>query len=147
MAGAVLSYLTRFRKKPVSSMWATYRGWLIMAPLVLVVVALGRTAVIVFVVGLGMAGFFEFARATKLIENRLMSGLVLLAIAAVAVVAWVPDPRQEKPGWYGLFAIMPVWFTARLMVIPVIRTICAGNYGQQRCRWLVLPILAGCLGI
>ncbi len=121
LAGAILAYLNFILKKPSPSLWATYRGWLIMAPLVLVVVALGRTAVILFVMALGIAGFVEFARATKLSTSRVPSLVVVLAIIALGIVIWMPDPRLEKPGWYGMFAIMPMWFTALLLVIPVIK--------------------------
>jgi phosphatidate cytidylyltransferase len=98
-----------------------YGGWLMMAPLVLGAVAWGRAAVIVFVTALGIAAFLEFARATALAKNRLMSAVGIMAIVAVGVVIWVHDPRLEKPGWYGLFAVMPMWFTALLLVIPVLR--------------------------
>jgi len=121
LGGAILAYLTLIRHRPSLSLWATYRGWLMIAPLVLGTIALGRAAVIVFVTALGIAAFVEFARATTLLKNRLMSAVVVLAIVSVGVVAWVPDPRLEKPGWYGLFAVMPVWFTALLLVIPVLR--------------------------
>jgi phosphatidate cytidylyltransferase len=121
LAGAILAYLTLFRRNPSASLWATYRGWLVMAPLVLTVVAIGRTATIAFVTCLGIAGFVEFARATKLSENRVLSAAVILAIASVGIVIWVPDPRLHKPGWYGLFSIMPMWFTAVLLVVPVLR--------------------------
>jgi len=121
LGGVFLAYLTFVRKRPSAPLWATYRGWLIMAPVVLGAVGLGRAAVIVFVVCLGVGGFVEFARATALWKNRLMSAVVILAIVAVGVVIWIPDPRLGKPGWYGLFAVMPMWFTALLLVLPVFR--------------------------
>jgi phosphatidate cytidylyltransferase len=121
VAGAILAWLKYQRKQSVGSLWATYFGWLVMIPLVFFMIAWGRTPFILFIIALGIIGFIEFARATRLIEDRILTGLVILAILAMGVVIWMEDPRLRKPGWYGMFAIMPVWFTALLMIVPVVR--------------------------
>ena len=76
---------------------------------------------IVFVVSLAIAGFIEFARATRLVQDRLLCGVVIAGIIAVGIAAWVDDPRLHTPGWYGLFMALPMWFTVLLIIIPVLR--------------------------
>ena len=63
IGGAVLAFLTLVLKKNLRPEWATYRSWLVMAPVVLACVFAGRVAMIVLVWLLAVAGFKEFARA------------------------------------------------------------------------------------
>jgi len=53
-------------KRDVSHAWKSYRGWLVMIPLVLLCVFLGREATIVFFSLVAALAFREFARATGL---------------------------------------------------------------------------------
>ena len=95
--------------KNIASVWLTYRGWLVMVPLVLGTVFLGRTATIIGVALLAIFGFKEFARATGLYDDWWMTGLVYLGIVLVAMVSFISDPRLRYPGWYGLFMVMPAY--------------------------------------
>ena len=104
--------------------------WLIMAPLVFGAVFLGRSAFIVGVALLAIAGFREFARATGLYADWWLTGLVYLAIAALGVAAWMPDPRLGHPGWYGLFAIMPAYAVAAILLVPILRNRAKGQLQQ-----------------
>ena len=58
-AGLMLAIVTALGKD-VSSISRTYRGWLVMAPLVLGTIFLGRTAIIVGVTLLAIFGFKEY---------------------------------------------------------------------------------------
>ena len=121
VAGVLLCIVALAFKRDLGGVWRTYRGWLIMAPLVLVVVVAGREATIVGVAVLALLGFKEYARATGLYRDWWMTGTVYLGIVAVTAVSLVQDPRLEVPGWYGLFMTMPVYAVGLILVIPVIR--------------------------
>jgi predicted CDP-diglyceride synthetase/phosphatidate cytidylyltransferase len=65
-AGAVLALLRWGLRKDMERAWKAYLGWLIMVPIGLGVIFLGRAATIVFFTGVAIFGFKEFARATGL---------------------------------------------------------------------------------
>jgi phosphatidate cytidylyltransferase len=113
--------------KDVASPMRTYRGWLIMIPIVLGVLFLGREATIIGVTLLAAIGFREFARATGLYEDWWMSGIVYAAILALGVVSMVPDPRLGSPGWYGFFMAAPVFVIAFILLVPVVRNNASGE--------------------
>ncbi len=119
-AGVVLGLLTLVGKD-VSSIWKTYRGWLVMIPLIFGVIFLGRVATIIGVTLLAMFGFKEFSRATGLYEDWWFTASVYVAIAALGVASVVTDPRLHSPGWYGIFMALPVYVVAIILLIPIIR--------------------------
>lgn len=119
-AGAVLGVLYLLGKD-VSAPAKTYRGWLVMIPLVLGAIFLGREATIVGVTLLAIIGFKEFARATGLYDDWWMTGAVYLALGILAVVSLAPDPRLDQYGWYGFFMALPVFVIAAILLIPVLR--------------------------
>ena len=136
LGGFLLAMLSRSSKKPLGSVWATYRGWLIMAPTVLIAVALGRTVFIVFVTLLSLKAFSEFARATGLARDLVITAFIAIAIGVVGGLSWVQDPRLNQPGWYGLFMTLPVWVTAIVVTIPILR-----NNPEGQLRSVSLAIL------
>src|SRR6185503_21365897 len=105
VAGLALALLKWVLKKEVTSIWLTYRSWLIMAPLILGSIFGGRAAVIIFICLLAGLGFKEFARATGLYQDWWLTAGVYLGIAAVGVTSLIPEPQANEPGhgWYGLF--------------------------------------------
>lgn len=120
-AGAALALLTWGLEKNVQSVWRTYRGWLIMAPLVLGCVFAGRAATIVGCTLLAILGLKEFARATGLYQDWWMTGGAYLGIVAVGTAAVVADPFSGYPGWFGLFMALPVYGIALLLMLPILR--------------------------
>lgn len=135
IAGLML-VIVKAMGKSVASLWLTYRGWLVMAPLVLGAIFLGRTATIIGVALLAMLGFKEFARATGLYEDWWMTGLVYLGIVLVAVSSFIDDPRQGHPGWYGLFMAMPAYICGMILMVPIMR-----NRAKGQLRQIALAIL------
>ena len=119
-AGAVLGALYLLGKD-VSAPARTYRGWLVMIPLVLGAIFLGREATIVSVTLLAIIGFKEFARATGLYNDWWMTGAVYLALGTLAIVSLAPDPRLDQYGWYGFFMALPVFVIAMILLIPILR--------------------------
>ena len=129
LAGVLLGILTAMGKK-VSSIWKTYLGWLIMAPLVLGTVFLGRTATIIGVSLLAIFGFKEFARATGLYDDWWLTGLVYLGIVLLGTASFVTDPRLGYPGWYGLFMASPAYVVGALLLVPILRNRAKGQLQQ-----------------
>ena len=123
VGGVLLVFLTLVLKKDLQSVWATYRSWLLMAPMVLGCVYVGRVATILLVWLLAMGGFKEYARATGLYRDWWMTGATYVAIFAVAIVSLLPRPpgSDRGPGWYGLFMTLPVFAIAMILIIPIIR--------------------------
>lgn len=129
IAGLAIGVLHAFGKD-VTSIIRTYRGWLIMIPIVIGIIFLGRTATIIGVAALAIFGFKEFARATGLYDDWWMTGIVYLAIAAIGVVSFVADPRLGRPGWYGLFMAMPVFVISAILLTPILRNRAKGQLRQ-----------------
>jgi phosphatidate cytidylyltransferase len=123
----LLLFTLHLAGKDVSSPLRTYVGWLVMIPIVLGTVLLGREGVIVGVTLLAAFGFREFARATGLYEDWWMTGLVYLAIAALGAVCVITDPRLGQPGWYGFFMALPVFVIGAILLVPVLRNRAQGE--------------------
>jgi phosphatidate cytidylyltransferase len=125
-AGLVLGSL-RLIGKDVSAPARTYRGWLVMVPIVFGTLFLGREATIIGVTLLATIGFKEFARATGLYSDWWMTGAVYLAIAALCIVSLIPDPRLPQDGWYGFFMALPVFVIAIILLLPILRNRAKGQ--------------------
>jgi phosphatidate cytidylyltransferase len=121
VAGLILAVLRWGLKKNVEHAWKAYRGWLVMVPLTLGAVFLGREATIVFFTALAVFGCKEFARATGLYADWPATGVVYLGIIATGIAAIVPDPRLDVHGWYGLFMALPVYVIAAILLVPIVR--------------------------
>jgi phosphatidate cytidylyltransferase len=129
IGGLVLALIQYGFKKNLGGVWSTYRSWLIMAPLGLVVVFLGRVPVIIGVLLLSIFAFKEFARASGLYRDWWMTGAVYAGIITVAISSLIPHPRGDEPdhGWYGLFAAVPVFAIALILVLPILRNRARGE--------------------
>jgi phosphatidate cytidylyltransferase len=137
-AGALLALLRWGFHKKVDHAWRAYRGWLLMVPLLLLAIFLGRETTIIFFTFVGVFGFKEFARATGLYRDWFMTGAVYLGILVTGVIALVPDPDPAKgvPGWYGMFMALPVFVIATIMMIPILR-----NRSQGQLQVLALSLV------
>lgn len=134
LAGVVIALL-KTAGRNVASVVRTYRGWLIMVPIVLATILLGRTATIVGIAVLAVIGFKEFARATGLYEDWWLVGLVYAGVAGLAAACYLTDPRLDRPGWYGLFMALPVYIIATILLVPVVRN---RAKGQLQCTALAI---------
>ena len=125
-AGVMLAILNAMGKN-VSPVWNTYRGWLVMVPLVLGTIFLGRTAVIIGVTLLALFGFKEFARATGLYDDWWLTGFVYLGIICLGTASFITDPRLDYPGWYGLFMALPAYVVGAILLVPILRNRAKGQ--------------------
>ncbi len=135
LAGLLLVILGALGRD-VSSIRQTYRSWLVMIPIVMGTIFLGRVAIIIGVTVLAIFGFKEFARATGLYDDWWVTGTVYLALAALGLVSIVSDPQTGEPGWYGLFMALPVYVVATILLIPILR-----NRARGQLRAVALAIL------
>ena len=135
-AGMVLAVLRWGLHKEVHHAWQAYRGWLIMVPVILLTLFLGRLVTIVCLTILALWGFSEYARAIGLYRDWMMTGAVYAGILAVGGTVLVPDQTTGVPGWYGLFIALPVYIIALLLVIPIAR-----NRTQGQLQVLALAIV------
>ena len=120
-AGAVIAILKFGLKKNAEHAWRSFVGWLIMIPLVIGAILLGRAATIVFLGIVAIAGFTEFARATGLYRDWLITGWVYVGIAAITTVTLIPPPGENLIGWYGMFMALPVYVVAGILLMPILR--------------------------
>jgi phosphatidate cytidylyltransferase len=136
VAGAAIGLLGIVLKKDVSHAWKSYRSWLVMIPLALVCVFLGRLATIAFFTLLGIFAFKEYAKATGLYRDWWMTGAVYLGILGIGVLSAVIDPLLGVPGWYGMFAVWPAYVIAFILLIPILR-----NQTQGQLQTIALALL------
>jgi phosphatidate cytidylyltransferase len=135
VGGIILAALRWGIGKNVSHAWSAYCGWLMMVPVLLLVFFLGREACIVFVTIVALLGFREYARATGLLADRIITAAVYLGIIAAGVACLINDPASGQTGWYGLFMALPIFVSALLLAIPVVR-----NRAQDQLRPVALAI-------
>ena len=121
VAGALIALLRFGLRRNVDHAWKAYRGWLIIIPMVFAALFFGRATTIAFFTLLALSAFSEFARATGLYHDWWMTGVVLLGIAAVGVVSYVDAPDGGPHGWYGMLMALPVYVTAAILMIPILR--------------------------
>lgn len=126
-SGGLLVVLRRYLGQSVDRAWRSYRGWLVIVPVLLFSIFLGRAAAIVFLTTVAVFGFKEFARATGLYDDWWMTGAVYLGIIAAGVAALVPDPESGASGWYGLYLTLPIYAIAVILSIPIVRNRAEGQ--------------------
>src|SRR5690606_31039621 len=97
---------------------------------------LGRAAAIVFFTAVAIFGFKEFARATGLYRDWVMTSVVYLGIVAAGLLALWTDPERGVQGWYGMFMALPVYAIAAILAVPILR-----NRVQGQLQILALGIV------
>lgn len=136
LGGVALLLLRYATRRDVSHAWKSYRGWLIMIPLALAAVFLGRVPTIVFFTALSVVGLKEYARATGLYADWMMTSAVYAGILAAGLTAAVYDPNKHTPGWYGLYMALPVYLITVLLALPILR-----NRSQGQLQIIALAVL------
>ena len=114
-------------EKSVSHAWDSYRGWLVMVPVISVSLFAGRAVTICFFAIVSIVAFTEYARATGLHHDLAMTFVSLAGIAGIAVVALARDPAAVEPGQYAMFNMfnmfmaMPVFVSLALVLVSIVR--------------------------
>ncbi|MGD0898108.1 MAG: phosphatidate cytidylyltransferase [Thermoguttaceae bacterium] len=137
LAGGLLIAILRWGLgRDLGHAWQSYTSWLVMAPAVLLCVFAGRLPTILLLTLLAVFAFKEYARATGLYHDWLMTGAVYVGIVATGLVSTMEDPTWHWPGWYGLFAVLPAFVTAAILLIPILR-----NRAEGQLQTIALAIL------
>lgn len=121
IGGAAIAVVRFQFKKNVSHAWDSYRGWLVMVPVIAISLFAGRAGVICFFTVVAIVAFTEYARATGLHRDLAMTFTCLAGIVMIAAVALVHDPATGERGWYGLFMTLPVFVSAALVLVSILR--------------------------
>ncbi len=148
LVGLLLAVLKWVFHKDVRTVFLTYRSWLLIVPVTLAAIALGRITTIVLFTLLSMGGFKELARATGLYRDWFMTIAVYLMILVTGVCALVNDPSVHEHGWYGLFMTLPAYAVALFFLIPVLRnrvrgqlqTVALAITGYSYIGWMFLHV-------
>jgi|SRR3984893_17130517 phosphatidate cytidylyltransferase len=111
--GTIAVVRFRFRKN-VSHAWDSYRGWLVMVPIISLSLFAGRVVTICFFAMIAVVAFTEYARATGLHRDLAMTFVSLTGIVGIGVIALARDR-------YGLFITMPVFVSAALLLVSILR--------------------------
>ena len=111
--GTIAVVRFRFRKN-VSHAWDSYRGWLVMVPIISLSLFAGRVVTICFFAIIAIVAFTEYARATGLHRDLAMTFVSLTGIVGIGVIALARDR-------YGLFITMPVFVSAALVLVSILR--------------------------
>ena len=127
VGGLLIATLRWGLHSDVRHAWQSYTSWLVMIPLVVLGIFAGRVPVIVLLALLAVFAFKEYARATGLYCDWLMTGVVYLGIVATGLVSAMNDPVLHMPGCYGLFAVLPIYVIAAVLLIPILRNRCTGQ--------------------
>jgi phosphatidate cytidylyltransferase len=109
----------------------SFQSWLLMAPAALLAVFLGRMAAIVFLFGLALAGFWEFARATGLVRDRVLVGVVMASIVLLAADVLLADRLRPHADWREVYLLVPLAATIAIVCVPIARNRTAGELPQM----------------
>lgn len=93
LATIALSAMGRLDPKTRADIWVRYRTWLVLAPAIIVPILLGAATTIAMICLVSLLCYREFARATGLFRERLISALVAIGIVLLALAALDHYPR------------------------------------------------------
>jgi phosphatidate cytidylyltransferase len=93
-------------------LYARYYSWLVLVPLMVVPILLGRVWTIVAFGLLSLMAYREFSRATGFFRNRLLSTTVVTGI--LLMIAATLDH------WYGFFVALPSLVVSLLVIVAVL---------------------------
>ncbi len=119
-------------------LWARYRTWLVLAPLMVGPILLGPGSTMIAVGVLGLLCHREFARATGLFRQRAISATVVVGIIAVTFAA--------MDHWYGLFVALPSLMVAVIAVIGLLPDQPRGYLQRSALGVLSFLLFGVCLG-
>jgi phosphatidate cytidylyltransferase len=93
-----LSFTGRLQAALRRELWLRLGSWCVLAPLMIVPILLGKFWVVAAVTILGLACYREYARATGLFREHLVSAIVVVGILVVNLAS--------ADHWYGFFAAL-----------------------------------------
>jgi phosphatidate cytidylyltransferase len=128
--GVVLAAIQYGLRKDLGPIWKTYRSWLVMAPLALIVVFAGRVAVIVAVAVLSILALREFARASGLIRDRWLIAILYSGVVALAAASLEERVVAASGSSFALFTTAAACVVALILLTPVIHNRARGQLAR-----------------
>ena len=121
-----------------SDVWTRYRSWLVIAPLLIVPIVAGRLPAIICVAALATLCYREFARATGLFRQRMVSAAVVFG--GLLITFSIADH------WYDLFVALASLTTSAIVIISLFADEPKG-FIQRVALGILASVLFGvCLG-
>jgi len=121
IGGIIIAVVRYGFHKDVTHAWDSYRGWLVMIPVISISLFAGRAVAICFFSVIAILAFTEYARATGLHRNLVMMFTSLAGIVGIAVVVLFGDSRNGGFDNYGLFMSIPVFVSAALLLASIVQ--------------------------
>jgi phosphatidate cytidylyltransferase len=120
IGGAIVSVIRFGFAKDVSHAWDSYRGWLVMIPIIGASLFAGREVAICFFGIVAFIAFIEYARATGLHRDLTKTYIVLAGIVGISVLAILREPANGA-GLYPPFVAIPAFVSAALVLASILR--------------------------
>ncbi len=130
----------RGRLTPVlrQELYARYFSWLVLVPIMVVPILLGRLWTISAFGLLSLFAYREFARATGFFRHRLLSAAVVLGL--LCLIAAIADH------WYGFFSALPSLFVSLLVIVAVVEDQPKGYLQRVALAIFGFALFGVCLG-
>lgn len=141
IAPVIFEVLNRMGRTPPAlrkELYARYYSWLVLVPLMLVPVLLGRLFTIFAVGLLGLFGYREFARATGFFRDRLLSATVVLGIVLITLAS--------ADHWYGFFMALSSLTVSLLVIVAMVGDRPKGYLQRVALAVFAFALFGVCLG-
>ncbi len=135
---ALLERMGRLTPALRRELHARYFSWLVLVPLMVGPILLGRLWTIAAFGLLSLFAYREFARATGFFRHRLLSAAVVLGI--LAMIAAIVDR------WYGLFVALPSLVISLVVIVAVFQDEPKGYLQRVALAVFGFALFGVCLG-
>lgn len=119
-------------------LYARYFSWLVLVPIMIVPILLGRAWTIVALGLLSLFAYREFARVTGFFRNRLLSATVAAGILCMVAAA--------LDHWYGFFVALPSLVISLLVIVAVVADQPKGYLQRVALAIFAFALFGVCLG-
>jgi phosphatidate cytidylyltransferase len=138
LAFELLQRMGRLTPALRKELYARYFSWLVLVPLMLVPILLGRVWTIAALGLLSLFAYREFARATGFFRNRLLSATVVLGILLMV--------GATLDHWYGDFVALPSLVISLLVIVAVVQDQPKGYLQRVALAIFAFALFGVCLG-
>jgi phosphatidate cytidylyltransferase len=121
-----------------ADLWTRYRSWLVLAPVMVGPILAGRLPAILGVAVLSALCFREFARATGLFRQHLVSGIV--ALGGILLTFAIADH------WYGFFVALAPLTASGIVIFSLFADEPKGYIQRVALGLLAFMLFGDCLG-
>ena len=121
IGGAIVSVIRFGFAKDVSHAWDSYRGWLVMIPIIGACLFAGREVAIGFFGVVALIAFTEYARATGLHRDLTKTYIVFAGIISMSALAILRQPAAGTSGLDATLMAIPAFVSAALVLASILR--------------------------